>query len=233
MDMEDEACRKLRELVEQAEQKEKAFLNAYQDAPLPLVFYNKDARADRLQGCIIAPSTRKGPLQATFFDAHGFLSDTNGTREECLKECMNVLGTPEPLEVAAFQEITASSSFAQGNLISKYVHSIEDQDSPSAKQILVDFCEKPKVKDDPIQLYRWLYRKAMERHHVRALPLQEGYGANIDEKTRMKLSEAVLTDRRWQKLPEEQKKASLKGEPYLRQEVLHQLIQEQAKGYGR
>ena len=233
---EDRAYRELMALVRKAEQKEQSFLAAYQNAPLPLIFREKLKAGEshnRFHGCIIAPSTRKGPCQATFFDANGFLSDTNGTKEECLKECINIIDHPEPFPEESFQKLATSANFLCGNLISKYIHSLEDQDSPSARQILIDFCEKPKAKDDPIQLYRWLYRQAMERKHIISLPLAKGYGGNIDAKTRMKLTGSVFSDHRWQKLSEEQKKASLKGEPYLSKEILDVIFKEHVKGYAR
>ena len=197
------------------QQAQLAFMNTYRDAPLPLIF--KDTMDSHQKGFIITTASRQeeGACQVTFFDRNGFLSHKCGTKEQCLNEGIYNGAHHEPLPKEAYEAITQTASFQRGNLTALYCKSYEDFFSPSAKQIQIDFAEEPAKQSSPEELYCWLYQSAMRKHHVRALPEREGYGANIDRKTRKKLTSEVLQHPAWKKLSQKQQAEGLSAEPVL------------------
>lgn len=210
--------------VEEAERWENNFISQYRNISIPVVFRDEE----QSQGALLTESTRadRGPFQLTFFDEGGFTSDFCGDKAACLKECCRQLERPVELPLGTFEKISSTSRFQKPALIHRYIHSWEDMDSSSAKQLRIEFAEKPTSRSRPEDIYCWLYKKAMERRHIKALPLADGFGTNIEEDQRFRLSSFVLRNREWQKLSEQERLQGMEAEPYLSKGILQMIARD-------
>ena len=208
------------ELKKEVEEREK-FVAAYRNQPLPLIF--QTPAHDR--GCIITESTREGegPCQISFFDSRGFMSHECGTQEKCLNALTSSIGIPEPMPAESFERMSSRPGFQSSALVAQYIQGWDDMDSLSARQLDIEFASQPDKDSTPKEIYRWLYKRGMDAMHVKALPAKDGFGANIDMKTRLKLSGYVFQSKEWNRLPKKDRQEGILAEPCLDKNVLKKL----------
>lgn len=151
------------------------------------------------------------------------MSHECGTQEKCLDALTSSMGIPEPMPAESFEKMSSRPSFRSSALVVQYVHGWDDMDSPSAKQLAIEFAEQPTSECTPQDIYRWLYKRGMEALDVKALPTKEGFGANIDMKTRLKLSGYVFQSKEWSQLPKKYRQEGILAEPCLDKNVLKKL----------
>lgn len=199
-----------------------AFCEAHEHDPLPMVFQTKD-KGQFYRGAVIAPSTRGGECQVTFFDRHGFSSDKHGTKADCLDEMVDRLSNvdilPEPMPMEEFQKLSQSDLFRGTNL--RY-SMIEDpfEDTLTRRQIDTLLCPQKPDEKHPLSVYGTLYRKTQKKLGIEPLVDYENktFGENISMKDRQRLTKETLKLARsclvWQNMSKEDREESIRrGDP--------------------